>query len=175
MVSQMPRSPLTDAFDHHVWATTRLIDACSQLSQQQLASAAPGTYGTILDTFRHLVESDRWYLTAWPHLGMQRVDGDSLDLAAARSVMVDNGNAWSRLLAEQQDTDEIVPRPRADGSEHRAPTGVRLAQVLHHGTDHRSQICTILTTLGVEPPEIDVWEFGMKTGRSEEVPAPAKV
>jgi len=42
--------------------------------------------------------------------------------------------------------------------------------VLHHGTDHRSQICTALTTLGLEPPEIDVWDFAWEQGRVQEVP-----
>ena len=48
--------------------------------------------------------------------------------------------------------------------------GVRIAQAIHHGTDHRSQICTALTTLGLEPPLIDVWAFGLQTGRVVEVP-----
>jgi uncharacterized damage-inducible protein DinB len=37
--------------------------------------------------------------------------------------------------------------------------------VLQHGTDHRSQVCTVLTALGVEPPTIDVLEFGIQEGR----------
>jgi len=41
--------------------------------------------------------------------------------------------------------------------------------VIHHGTDHRSQICTALTQLGVEPPEIDVWAYGVASGRITEV------
>jgi uncharacterized damage-inducible protein DinB len=40
------RSPLVDAFDHHVWATLQLIDACSELSPEQLATTVPGTYGS---------------------------------------------------------------------------------------------------------------------------------
>jgi uncharacterized damage-inducible protein DinB len=40
---------------------------------------------------------------------------------------------------------------------------------LHHGTDHRSQICTALTSLGAEPPSIDVWDFGVEVGRVVEV------
>jgi len=52
-----------------------------------------------------------------------------------------------------------------DGSELDAVMGVRFAQALHHGTDHRSQICTAMTSLGVEPPGIDVWEYGFVTGR----------
>jgi uncharacterized damage-inducible protein DinB len=50
---------------------------------------------------------------------------------------------------------------------------IRLAQALHHGTDHRSQICTALTTLGVEPPFIDVWDFGGVDGRVVELPPTA--
>ena len=59
----------------------------------------------------------------------------------------------------------------ADGSRTRAPVSIRLAQALHHGTDHRSQICTGLTALGVEPPSIDVWDFGWQDGRVVEEPA----
>ena len=53
------------------------------------------------------------------------------------------------------------------------PAGIRLAQAVHHGTDHRSQICTGLTTLGIEPPEIDVWAFAWSQGRLVEVSAPS--
>jgi uncharacterized damage-inducible protein DinB len=49
-----------------------------------------------------------------------------------------------------------------------APVGVRLAQVVQHGTDHRSQVSTALTLLGVEPPDIAVWAYGETTGRSHE-------
>jgi uncharacterized damage-inducible protein DinB len=48
---------------------------------------------------------------------------------------------------------------------------IRLAQALHHGTDHRSQICTALTSLGVEPPFIDVWDYGEQMGTVTEDPA----
>jgi uncharacterized damage-inducible protein DinB len=67
----------------------------------------------------------------------------------------------------------VVVRHRGDGSEGHAPLGIRLAQVLHHGTDHRSQVCTGLTGLGVEPPAIDAWDFAASGGRLVEVPAPA--
>ena len=47
--------------------------------------------------------------------------------------------------------------------------GLDLAQVLHHGTDHRSQVCTALTSFGIEPPEIDLWAYGEATGRTRGV------
>ena len=30
---------------------------------------------------------------------------------------------------------------------------------------HRSQVCTALTTLGVEPPAIDALDYGIQNGR----------
>ncbi len=62
--------------------------------------------------------------------------------------------------------DEVDPN---DGYERHIAMGIQLAQVLHHGTDHRSQVCTALTALGVEPPTIDVLEFGTQEGRVVEI------
>jgi len=58
----MTRPILSDAFGHHHWATIRLIDACLPLTQDQLATVVPGTFGTILDTMRHIVGADAGYL-----------------------------------------------------------------------------------------------------------------
>ena len=41
---------LKDAFDHHVWATLRIIDSCLELSPEQLQSNQPGTYGYVFET-----------------------------------------------------------------------------------------------------------------------------
>ncbi len=57
------------------------------------------------------------------------------------------------------------------GWEFHVPMGIRLAQAIHHATDHRSQICTALTSLGLTPPQIEPWDFGTATGRAREVPA----
>ena len=161
---------LEDAFAHHVWATLRLFDACFELSPEQLSSAVPGTYGSILDTQRHLVGADCSYLSVTSGDPTADIDEDHMDLAELRAAMERNGVAWSRLLARDLDPEAVLERHRPDGSETHAPMSIRLAQVLHHGTDHRSQICTALTTLGVEPPFIDVWDFGAQDGRVVEVP-----
>jgi uncharacterized damage-inducible protein DinB len=166
----MTRSVLADAFAHHVWATTRLIDACLPLSGPKLATAVPGTYGSILDTMRHLVGADAGYLNALTEGRLPRIDEDALGLDGLRSEMAAHGPAWAELLAADPDPDRVIVRRRDDGSETHAPVGIRLAQAVHHGTDHRSQICTALTALGVEPPAIDVWDYADLDGRLVEVP-----
>jgi len=164
---------MRDAIAHHVWATLRLIDACLPLSEEQLATAVPGTYGSILDTVRHLVGGDSGYLFVVGGGRTQPIEEEGMGLAELRTVVEANGAGWSTVLEGELDPDAILVRHRDDGSEFHAPRGVRLAQVLHHGTDHRSQICTALTTIGVEPPEIDVWDFAWEQGRVQEVPPPS--
>ncbi len=169
----MTTSPLQDAFDHHVWATLRVLDACEPLSPAQLENTAPGTYGSILETLRHTVGADAAYLWVMTDGRRSQIDEDSMDLPALRAAMVDNGPMWTELLAQNPDMSRMVVRHRDDGSSGHAPLGVRLAQAIHHGTDHRSQICTALTTLGIEPPEIDVWAFAEQDGRAFETPPPS--
>jgi uncharacterized damage-inducible protein DinB len=161
---------LGDAFAHHVWATLRVIDACLPLTPEQLGTMVPGTYGSILDTMRHTVGADSSYLFTMTGGRVPLIDEDDMDLAELRSTMEAHGAAWSSLVTEDIDPDAIVVRRRDDGSETHAPMSIRLPQALHHGTDHRSQICTALTTLGVEPPLIDLWDFGAENGNVTEIP-----
>ncbi|HEY6570274.1 MAG TPA: DinB family protein [Candidatus Limnocylindrales bacterium] len=165
----MTRPMLADAFDHHVWATLRLIDACLPLSDEQLATTVPGTYGSILDTMRHLVGADASYLYLLSDGAVAEIEEDAFSLAELRPVMEANGPVWSALLARDLDPDTVVTRHRDDGTDSLAPLGIRLAQVIHHGTDHRSQVCTALTSLGIEPPEIDVWGLAWSQDRLSEV------
>ena len=169
----MNKTVLHDAFGHHVWATLRVIDACLALTPEQLETTVPGTYGSILETIRHTVGADVGYLFVLTGGRRPLVDEEAMDLAALKSVMVDNGPAWSQLLAEELDPDADIVRHRDDGSESHAPISIRLTQALHHGTDHRSQVCTGLTALGVEPPEIDAWAFGRSDGRAFQTNPPS--
>jgi len=47
-----------------------------------------------------------------------------------------------------------------------ATAGVVLAQLVHHGSDHRAHIGTILGAHGVEPRhwDLDVWVYGGELG-----------
>ena len=170
----MSRSLIDDAFGHHVWAALQLIDACLVLSPEQLATTVPGTYGSIFETQRHVVGSDSWYLFTLNGDRSVLIDEDHADLSELRAAMERNGAAWSRFLAQDLDPDTVLREVNdGDGYQKHASIGIRLAQVIHHGTDHRSQICTALTALGAEPPFIDVWDFGLDDGRVVEILPPS--
>ena len=44
------------------------------------------------------------------------------------------------------------------------PASLLLLQAVNHGTEHRSQVATILTQLGVVPPEMDGWTYFDESG-----------
>ena len=160
----MPTPILADAFAHHIWATIRLLDLCADLDDAQLASTVPGTYGSILDTLRHLVDGDVFYLDV-----LRGGEPESFDKEASiptlRSVMEAHDPIWQDLVARDLDAATDVVEYEDGGYETHAPLGIRLAQALYHGTDHRSQVCTALTALGIEPPAIEAWDIARADGR----------
>ena len=158
------QSPLADAFGHHVWATVQVLDTCAALDDQHLAVPVPGTYGSIIDTLRHLVGADVFYLdvlTGQP----EPFDEATSDIPTLHNVMQAHGDRWQQLLADRRDPASVVIEYEDSGWETLAPLGIRLAQAIHHGTDHRSQVCTALTALGVKPPLIDLWDYGALDSR----------
>ena len=165
----MSSSLLEAAFAHHVWATTRLIDACLDLPVEDLETSVLGTRGPILETLRHLVLNDTFDLFVLSGDRAFDIDDEDLTLAEARVAMERNGTGWAAYISRSHDPDEMVHEvDKSDGFQRWAPVAFRLAEVLDHGTDHRSQVCTALTSLGVEPPRIDVFSFGLAAGRITE-------
>lgn len=161
---------LRDAFGHHAWATERIIDACGDLTDEQRAREIPAIFGSVLDTLRHLVDSDTWYLwcVSDGRFGRGRVDTSSFSFEEVRALADENAAAWSRLIDEElaaADPDTDVVSTSLDGGRRHATLGVRLAQAAQHGNDHRSQLCTALTQLGAFVPDVDVWAYGDQAGR----------
>jgi uncharacterized damage-inducible protein DinB len=161
----MPQPVLADAFGHHVWATIRVLDACAGLDDVQLATTVPGTYGSIIDTLRHLVDGDVFYLDVLRGGEPEPFDKQASDIPTLRAVMEAHDPIWQALVAGDVDPSADVVEYEDSGYETHAPLGIRLAQALYHGTDHRSQVCTALTSLGIEPPGIEVWDFAALDGR----------
>jgi len=116
-------------------------------------------------SLRHIVGGDSFYLDVLLGGPVVPFEEDGSDIPTMRAVIEGHGEAWQRLVARDMDAATDVIEYEGSGYESHAPLGIRLAQALHHGTDHRSQICTALTVIGIEPPSIDVWDFGALDGR----------
>jgi uncharacterized damage-inducible protein DinB len=168
----MAATPLLEsAFAHHAWATITLIEACEDLSPEALQHVVPGTRGPIIQTLAHIVDGDTWDLDLFDGRSLAEAAEAGLELSALRAAAERNAARWSSFLSTSPDPGAMVTEvDPADGFRRVAPIDLRLAAALSHGSDHRSQICTALSTLGVRPPAIDVWTFGVGIGRIEETP-----
>jgi uncharacterized damage-inducible protein DinB len=165
----MTTTILDDAFGHHIWANGLVLDACADLGAAQLMAPVPGTYGPIIATLRHLVQADSFYL--WVHRGSTGEiipEDNALTVAELKAANDTHAAGYRELLAGDLTPGTDVAE-HGDGWDFVAPIGLRLAQVVHHGSDHRSQVCTALTGLGRTPPEIDLWAYGRVLGTTREV------
>jgi uncharacterized damage-inducible protein DinB len=161
-------SPLDHILRHNTWATGALIDFCRTLDPAKLDANARGTYGTLYGTLQHLVGAEQWYgqLLTGEILGrrIRRTDAPhSLDELA--TIATATGARLLEVAASDDPTRVIVTNePR------RSTVGVVLAQVVHHGNEHRTQVTTILGANGIEPPALSAWAYGraMKISTTEE-------
>jgi hypothetical protein len=48
--------------------------------------------------------------------------------------------------------------------------GIFIAQALNHANHHREQVCAILTGFGIDPPDIQAWEYAWTTNRIWDLP-----
>jgi len=164
---------LLDPLRHNTWATKRLLGSCRSLQPEQLDATSVGTYGSILATLQHIIGAEgryRFRLTGrepdW--LGQPE---DTEDLDELERMAEDMGRFWDGLAAGDFDPDRVVSWVSAvSGAHTEASAGILVAQTLNHGNEHRGQISTILTTMGVEPPSLDAWSYAMATGRFRETP-----
>lgn len=158
---------LLDAFRHNAWATRALLAACRGLSETQLQMSAPGVFGSSIETLRHIVASEAGYcrrLTGDAPDWFGNDDAPGLDELTTRADEL--AARWERFLAQPFDAERTFALDWENGQVRDVPAGVVLAQALHHGNEHRGQVCTVLTAIGATAPELGVWEFAEATNRA---------
>ena len=158
---------LHDLARHNAWATAQVLECCRGLDEPTLHATVPGTYGTISATLRHLLRAEASYLYrltgAWPAHPWPGDEAVGLDVLAERAATL--AAVWERFLAGEVDTERLGEARGDAGEVFAVPAGVFLAQVFHHASEHRAQICTILGALGHEPPDVSAWGYAEATGR----------
>jgi uncharacterized damage-inducible protein DinB len=153
--------PLNEAFQHHLWATEQLIRHLRTLPAAALPATARGVYGEVLATLSHLVAADGRYLADLE--GVERPTrrpgpDETRSLDELADVLRSQAVRWRVLLAGIDKVD-VTLVARGDRPELPHATNLLVAQALHHGTDHRTQICTVLSSNGYEAPDLDVWRY----------------
>jgi uncharacterized damage-inducible protein DinB len=154
----MTTSVLLELLHHKTWATLRLFEYCQSLAPEHLDATMPGTYGSIRDTFRHLLRADEGYFK-----GVTGADLGEYPNEAGLGVLAER----FRSLAKRWETVLLDPAAAERETENRwgyAKGVAPLAQSIHHADDHRTHILSILGARGLEVPELDIWAHGAELG-----------
>jgi len=150
-----PEPTLVELIRYNNWANAQIIALCQNLAADQVAAAAPGAYGTIRDTLQHMVRAEADYVARLHGQPFKWEAPPTLaDLAAVAS------QAASALLEAVQ---RIPPTQMVHEEEGDLFLDYQARQLfmqaINHGIEHRTNITTILSSLGIATPEIDGWGY----------------
>lgn len=162
---------LTELFRHNSMMNRRLLEACRALTAEELEVGTAGTYGTIGATLVHVANGQEAYaarlldtprpepLPEHPFPGF-----DVLDERFA------NSDAQLEEAAANPDADrQVIVTGDDPPGEWTMPVSLFLLQAINHGTEHRSQVSTTFTQLGIEPPDMSGWAYLDASGHMKPV------
>jgi len=158
----MTEHTLMKLFEHNTWANLRIVEACSALSDAQLdAEPHSATKGSIRSTLQHLVTAQRGYLALLTLPLAERPTApiafaefaESVRLSGEGLIAVARDGSPQQFQTKLQTKDGYFVEP-----------WVIMLQVINHATEHREQIKSMLSALGITPPDMDGWDYGDATG-----------
>ena len=152
-----------DALLYHRWANLELLDQCAPLTGEQLRLTAPGTYGSIAETWMHIAGAEQRYLRRLT--GSEILISEKHDFPGIPALKEHLSRSGDALLAVAralgpEDTTEVD----YDGRKMTWRNSLLVVQAIHHGNDHRTQIGTILLSHSLALADIDVWAYGLMEG-----------
>lgn len=159
----MMDTTLVALYKHNLWANLRLLDFCEGLDDDALDGGVDGTYGNVRDTLVHILGSEENYVGA---LTGDRPERSLYDLfqeqgfpgfAELRRRAQRSGEALIELAGDDPYARELQGNFR--GQPYKMSASIPMMQAIHHAHDHRSQVATVLTQQGIEPPDLSAWTF----------------
>lgn len=161
----MTDATLLRAIAHNNWANKELLEFCARLGPEQQAWTTAGVYGSIQATLQHILSAESGYLFSLT--GGERPPQGTLPdgvwpFDVLRGLQRSNAKRIEEVLMNEKDPERMITRP----SGAIVPSTVIVTQFIHHGSDHRAHVGSILGANGVEGPNLDAWAFGRAIGVS---------
>lgn len=154
-----PEPTLVEFVRYNWWANQQLLTVCMHLDDDLLIVSIPGAYGSIRETFSHLLRAEAGFL--------KRIHGTSPQPAFTweKNPSLAQMATFATHVAEAfMDTIARVPPTQNVHEEENGWTFDYQARLIfmslfYHGVAHRTDITTFLSSRGVSLPELDVWGY----------------
>ncbi len=168
-----PESTLVEFIRYNQWANQQVLAACAGLTEAQLTAAIPGTYGSVRETFHHMLRAEADYINRITGKLLQPAFKweDQPSIAELSAFAEQVGAAFVAVVESVPPTQNVHEEENGLTMDYQARH--LFMQVVNHGINHRTDITTFLTSQGVAVPEVDGWgymfahqdRFGMKEGK----------
>lgn len=150
---------LETIFRHNLWANLRLFEECNKLTDEQLDTSIIGVFGSIRETLLHIMRAEQGYLSRISTGKRFHSPEDASQLTISEMIATiritgDGFIEWASIV-KGIDTVQID----WDGTLRDVPKTIILNQVINHATEHRSQVMSIMTQIGIEPPDVSSWTY----------------
>lgn len=146
-------------FDYNYWSNQLILRKASELSPDQLTQPTTFSWGSLLGTLTHTLDSEyvwRTLLSNSKFMG-RLVDKESFPtLESLTSYWEKEQNAMVAYIhsLSDEDMDSIIRYEVEEGLRERVLWHC-LVHVVNHGTQHRSECAAMLTDFGNSPGNID--------------------
>jgi uncharacterized damage-inducible protein DinB len=159
----MNSTDIRDIFDYNYWANDHLLATAEQLTPEQLTAPVSFSYGSLLGTLVHLLDTER----GWRHLLQKQLflptleTADFPDIATLRARWREDERLMRAYLDSLGDEDllGIISYVTDTGITRERVLWHCLFHVVNHGMQHRSEVAAMLTDYGHSPGDIDFTIF----------------
>lgn len=158
-MNNQPEPTLVELIRYNNWANAQVFAACLKLAKEHRAASAPGAYGSIHATLGHLIAAEADYIQRLTGKGPQ-LPFRWEDEPALEDIFAFSGTVAEALLdAIQRVPPEHIVHEEEDGNTMDYKASLLFIQVIDHGIEHRTNVTTILSGLGLAAPEVDGWGY----------------
>jgi uncharacterized damage-inducible protein DinB len=160
----MKLSDIQLLFEYNYWANQLMLKTAAQLSPEQLTQPTDFPWGTLRDTLIHTLDSEHMWrnlcqtnLVVDPRLN-EIEDFPTLD-SIASYWQNEEAQMWAYLNSLNDEAMESIVRYEVEEGTRERVLWHCLVHVVNHGTQHRSEVATMLTNFGYSPGGIDMTRF----------------
>ena len=158
---------IREIWDYHYWANRRLFDVAAALGEEAAAREIGAQFSapSLRGMFAHVSGADRWWLERWKGTPAPTLAPGDIYYGCEPRSLADVRERWDALEAEQRrfiasltepDLLRTVEGTTRFGAPFKRPLRMLLVHVPNHATHHRSEVATMLTMLGVSPPDTGI-------------------
>lgn len=154
-----PEPTLVEFVRYNQWANQQLLTICMNLNEELITADIQGSFGSILQTFTHILQAEAGFLKRIHGTSLQPTfkweEGPSLAQLATFSVQV--GEAFLDTVQHVSPTENVHEEDNNWTFDYQAR--LIFMSLAYHGIAHRTDITTFLNGRGVPLPELDIWGY----------------